>query len=534
MNIIESDFLVIGSGIAGLSFAVRAAKLGSVTIITKKEDTDSSTNYAQGGIACVMGDNDDFGLHIQDTLTCGAGLSKKEVVEIVVKEGPDLIRELIDWGVEFTTRNDEQNLDLGKEGGHSRRRIVHAKDLTGQEVERALLAKVRDFPNVQIFEHQVAIDFLFTNSTTNHRCVGVRAIDSISNEFRIYSAGMVLLATGGVGRVYLHTTNPPIATGDGVVMAYRSGAKIANMEFIQFHPTSLYQKSEVSRAFLISEAVRGEGAVLKTLDGNPFMEKYHPLGSLAPRDVVAQAIDKEMKQRGEPHVLLDITHREADFIKDHFPNIYKHCLSLNLDITKMAIPVVPAAHYSCGGVMTDEFGESTLPGLFATGEAACTGLHGANRLASNSLLEALVFSHRAFLRVSEQRVRYKRVPMGEINLQFPAQMIDESFEEVHLSHCTEELRRTMWDYVGIVRSTERLRLARRRTIMLAEEVEGFLRQGQISAALIELRNMVDCADMILQCAMERKESRGLHFTLDYPMRDDKNWKKDTVLVAGTS
>lgn len=529
-NLLESDFLVIGSGIAGLSFALRAAELGDVTIITKKEQCDSSTNYAQGGIACVMGDNDDFALHIQDTLVCGAGLCNEAVVETVVREGPDLVRALIDWGVEFTRKSSGDDLDLGQEGGHSRRRIVHAKDLTGQEVERALLEKARVSDRIQIFEHQVAIDLLFTESEHGRRCVGVRAIDSLSGEFRLYAAGMVLLATGGVGRVYLHTTNPTIATGDGVVMAYRAGAVIANMEFIQFHPTSLYQKEEVSRAFLISEAVRGEGGILRTLDGESFMQRYHPLACLAPRDVVARSIDNEMKHRGDPCVLLDLTHLEASFIKDHFPNIHRHCRDLGLDITKEPIPVVPAAHYSCGGILTDMDGQSSIPGLFATGEASCTGLHGANRLASNSLLEALVFSYRAFQKVASERSRFQRVAPTEIQLNFPAQIIDESFEAVRLRHCADELILTMWDYVGIVRSNERLRLARQRTKMLHSEIEGYFRRGLCSGSLVELRNMVQCADLIVRSALRRKESRGLHFNLDYPAANDKHCKKDTILT----
>ncbi len=533
-NLFESDFLVIGSGIAGLSFALRAAELGEVTVITKKEQCDSSTNYAQGGIACVMGGNDEFSLHIEDTLTCGAGLCKKDVVETVVREGPALIQALIDWGVEFTRKSGGDDLDLGREGGHSRRRIVHAKDLTGQEVERALLERVRLNDRIQIYEHQVAIDLLFAEQSQGRRCVGVRAIDSLSGDFRLYVAGMVLLATGGVGRVYLHTTNPPIATGDGVVMAYRAGAVIANMEFIQFHPTSLYQKDEVSRAFLISEAVRGEGGVLRTLDGESFMQRYHPLACLAPRDVVARSIDNEMKHRGDPCVLLDLTHLQADFIKDHFPNIHKHCLGLGLDITKEPIPVVPAAHYSCGGVLTDLDGQSSISGLFATGEASCTGLHGANRLASNSLLEALVFSNRAFLKIASQQERFQRVAASEIQLDFPALVIDESFEAVRLRHCAEELVRTMWDYVGIVRSNERLHLARQRTKMLQSEIDGYFRRGLCSGSLVELRNMVQCADLIVRSALRRKESRGLHFNLDYPAADDKHWKKDTILTLKQS
>jgi len=528
-NPVESDFLVIGSGIAGLSFALRAAEIGDVTIVTKKEDSDSSTNYAQGGIACVLGTEDDFSLHIEDTLTCGVGLCNSETVEIVVREGPDLVRELVDWGVEFTRASEGDAFDLGKEGGHSRRRIVHAKDLTGQEVERALLKRVGEHKNIRMFEHQVAIDFLLAGNKKEKRCAGIRAIDSLSNEFRLYTAGMVLLSTGGVGRVYQHTTNPPIATGDGIAMAYRAGVRLANMEFIQFHPTALYQEQPVSRAFLISEAVRGEGGILRTLDGKTFMEKYHPLGCLAPRDVVARSIDSEMKQRGDRHVLLDLTDMDADFIKDHFPNIYAHCKEVKLDITKEQIPVVPAAHYSCGGVMTDANGQTSLPGLFATGEVACTGLHGANRLASNSLLEALVFSHRAFLYAAGNEDVLTRVARRDIDLNFPTQVIDESFEVVRLRHCAEELRRTMWDYVGIVRSNERLRLARHRTRMLGKEIHEYLKRGHCSGALVELRDMVLCADLIIQGALKRKESRGLHFTLDYPTTNDKHWKKDTII-----
>jgi len=530
---IKTDFLVLGSGIAGLSFAIKAAELGTVAIVTKKEKSESNTNYAQGGIAAVQDAADSFEYHIRDTLLCGAGLCKEDVVEFVVREGPERIKELIEWGVEFTKAKQGSSTvyDLGREGGHSMRRVLHAKDLTGREIERALNEKASTNPNIQVYENYLAVDLIMMSSLLEKeadspdRCLGAYVFDINRNEVHTFVAKYVVLATGGAGKVYLITTNPDIATADGIAMAYRAGARIANMEFIQFHPTCLYHPD--AKSFLISEAVRGEGGILKLKSGETFMERYHPMNSLAPRDVVAKAIDRELKKSGDDFVLLDISHKESEFIINRFPNIYNKCLEFGIDMTREAIPVVPAAHYICGGVVVNRHGETSINGLFALGEVSCTGLHGANRLASNSLLEAIVFAHRAFLRISglpPQR--------GEDSFIIPPwgqQQAIESDESIVVSHNWDEVRRCMWNYVGIVRSDKLLERAERRIDLISREIDEYYRRFFITKDLIELRNITTAAMLIVQCAMMRKESRGLHYNIDYPESNDENWRKDTCI-----
>lgn len=527
---ILSDFLVIGSGIAGLSYALRVAEMGTVSIVTKKESAESNTNYAQGGIAAVIGSDDRFAFHIDDTMKAGGFLCHRDVVEMVVKEGPARIKDLMDVGVQFTAN--QMGIDLGREGGHSHHRIVHAADLTGKEIERALLAKVTSHPNISIFENHISIDLITehhlfkteTPSKNSTHCWGAYVLDVEKNTVKTFLATTTLLATGGTGHVYLHTTNPLIATGDGVAMAYRAGARIANMEFIQFHPTTLYNSG--SPSFLISEAVRGYGAILRNTKNEDFMSKYDSRGALAPRDIVARAIDAELKRSGDECVYLDIRHLNGDKTKQHFPNIYQRCLTHGIDITKDLIPVVPGAHYMCGGVVTDKNGATSISGLYAIGEVAMTGLHGANRLASNSLLEAVVYSHRSAQTMKENgkgNTIPPNVPewdeSGTVN----------SEEWVLISHNRKEIQQLMWDYVGIVRSNHRLERAKRRINLILNEVKDFYKRTKVSEGLIELRNLSYVADMIIRSALERKESRGLHYTTDYPFVDDKNWLKDTVI-----
>ncbi|MBN2397640.1 MAG: L-aspartate oxidase [Deltaproteobacteria bacterium] len=529
------DFLVLGSGIAGLSFAIKVADLGSVAVVTKKNKVESNTNYAQGGIAAVIDNDDSFESHIQDTLKSGAGLCKEDVVRFVVTEGPERIRELIEWGVQFTkTKNSQENAyDLGREGGHSRRRVLHAGDLTGREVERALIEKATSKKNITIYENFFAIDLirrsdLIDDEEVRDRCLGAYVFDVDRDVVHTFRAKFIMLATGGSGKVYLITTNPDIATGDGVAMAYRAGAEIANMGFIQFHPTCLYHPE--AKSFLISEAVRGEGGVLRLKDGFTFMEKYHPMKSLAPRDVVAQAIDTELKKSGDEYVHLDITHRDREFLMERFPYIYGRCLEFGIDMAVDPIPVVPAAHYQCGGVLVNPFGETTIEGLFASGEVACTGLHGANRLASNSLLESVVFAHRSFKRAQEL------LPTAEDDtISIPPwdpKGATESDESIVVSNNWEEIRMCMWNYVGIVRSNKRLERAKRRIDMIMGEIEEYYHNFTITTNLLELRNIATVASIIIECSRLRKESRGLHYNLDYPDRDDVNWLRDTVVKKG--
>jgi len=532
-----TDFLVIGSGIAGLSFSLKAAQYGTVTIITKKERAESNTNYAQGGLAAVLSPDDSFELHIEDTKKAGAGLCHDDVVELLVRNGPARVRELIDWGVEFSRRHPPQNhqFDLGREGGHSRNRIVHAKDLTGKVVEQSLLEATKRHPNITILEQNLAIDLITehhlgqkaTGPNQPLHCWGAYVLDETSRQIHQFLARATVLATGGCGQVYQHTTNPEIATGDGIAMAYRAGAKIANLEFMQFHPTTLYHPQ--AKSFLISEAVRGFGAKLKTQNGTTFMEKYHPMAELAPRDIVARAIDAELKKRGEEFVYLDITHKNPEEIKSRFPHIYENCLKFNIDITAQPIPVVPAAHYMCGGVVTDIQGRTNIENLYACGEVACTGVHGANRLASNSLLEAVVFAHQVYESVVSKKQQLPEVSFPNIPVWNDEGTFNQE-EWVLISHDKEEVQSLMWDYVGIVRSNLRLQRALRRINLIAREVENFYKKTKITAGLIELRNLVQVARLIINCALYRKESRGLHYTTDYPERDDKHWLKDTILI----
>lgn len=540
----ESDFLVIGSGVAGLMYALKVADYGTVTIVTKRDVKESNTAYAQGGIASVIAQTDSFDAHIQDTLDSGDGICNKSVVEMVVKAAPDRIQELIDLGVRFNKNKDSSkapaddldlDLDLCREGGHSHNRIVHADDLTGEAIEEALVDQAKNHKNITLFEDHIAID-LITRSTrlqrgtivTTHEdyCYGAYVLDRHANTISTFCANAIVLATGGAGKVYAYTTNPDVATGDGIAMAYRAGATMANLEFVQFHPTCLYHPE--AKNFLISEAVRGDGAILINAAGHRFMETYSPLKELACRDVVARAIDTELKKSGDESVFLDISHKDPDHIKSRFPNIYEKCLGFGIDITKDPIPVVPAAHYMCGGVATDIYGRTNIQRLFTIGETACTGLHGANRLASNSLLEALVYAHTAAEKSIADMKSVDFEPSPKLPPWDDLDAID-SDEVIMVSHSWDAVRRIMWNYVGIVRSDKRLERAKRRIDMIQSEINEYYWDFKITPDLIELRNITTVAELIIQCATHRKESRGLHYNIAYPDKNDLNWNKDTVL-----
>lgn len=532
-NDLGFDFLVIGSGIAGASLALKLAQLGSVAIVCKETLGETNTRYAQGGIASVFLEHDSYESHTQDTLVAGAGLCHEDVVRKVVGAGPSAIRELIELGVQFTPsdgKSPDFEYHLTREGGHSARRIIHADDMTGMAVQKTLSDKILKNPNISVFEFHTCIDLIVTDKAcpdfSRNRALGAYVLDEKQREVRSFLAKCTFLATGGHGKLYLYTSNPDIASGDGIAMAWRAGARVANLEFMQFHPTCLYSAKE--KNFLITEAIRGEGGILLSRKGDRFMERVDSRKELAPRDIVARAIDAEIKRTGEQFVHLDISHKPADFIIQHFPNIYSTCLDLGIDITKEPIPVVPAAHYSCGGVVTDSRGRTGIKSLWALGEVACTGLHGANRLASNSLLEGLTFAAFIFEDVQSLWENIKsnalpKVPKWQLG------KACEPDEMTVVSQLWDEIRRTMWNYVGIVRSDKRLARADARIRQISEEIENYYWDVVPSRALIEVRNLAATAALTVKCARARKESRGIHFSLDYPLLDDSSFRKDTVL-----
>lgn len=517
----RTDFLVIGSGIAGLFFALKASKFGKVTIVTKAGLEDSNTRYAQGGIAAVFTEPDNFEKHIRDTLVAGDGLCNEDVVRMVVQEAPERIRDLVEMGVPFDRREDG-SFDLAKEGGHTEYRILHAKDRTGEAIQKTLMEKVKNDPNIEIFERHFAIEILTQHHLgeeikKNHpgiKCYGAYVADLQNQKVWTFLSKVTVMATGGLGNVYLTTTNPEIATGDGVAMVYRAKGVVENMEFIQFHPTSLYDP-EHRPSFLITEALRGYGAVLKNMAGEKFMNRYDSRGSLAPRDIVARAIDNEMKIWGDDHVWLDCTHLDSAGLKDHFPNVYEHCLSRGIDITKDMIPVVPAAHYSCGGIKVDTDGQSNIDRLYALGEVSSTGLHGANRLASNSLIEAVVYAHRAARHASK---RINKLPYEEKIPDWDYKGTTHLEEMVLISQSLKEVQMIMSNYVGIVRSNLRLDRALVRLEILYKETENLYKRSLISQKICELRNLINVGYLIIKMAKNRKESIGLHYSIDYPKR----------------
>ncbi len=527
---IHTDHLVVGSGIAGLMLAHKLGQKHKVVIIAKESLSENNSRYAQGGIASVLSPEDSFDKHITDTLEAGAGLCHPDIVEEVVKAGPEAIRELIELGVKFTHLNegdkDDPRYHLTLEGGHSARRIIHADDLTGAEVVRALGEAIKKNPNIMIYENMFAIDLITSDKVRpdfkQNFCLGAYVFKRDTREIYQIRSKATHLCAGGHGKVYLYTSNPDVATGDGLAMGWRAGCKVANLEFMQFHPTCLYSQKE--KTFLISEAVRGEGAILKTAEGRPFMQDYHPLESLAPRDIVARAIDSEIKKSSVPYVYLDARGIGEARIKERFPNIYKVCLAQGIDMSKEMLPVVPAAHFSCGGLVTDDWGHTSVTNLFAIGEVACTGLHGANRLASNSLLEAVVFAKRVAAFVEKEGL----VPAPEVpDAPWRSTASIEPDEVVVLTHTWDEIRRMMWNYVGIVRSDKRLQRAYTKITAIRQELESFYWDNQIDVSLLEVRNLADVAFLTIRCALKRKESRGIHFTIDYPKTAEQ--PVDTVI-----
>jgi len=528
-SIIKSDYLVIGNGIAGLSFALKVAEHGKVNIVSKKSAEESNTRYAQGGIAAVTSSSDSPTKHIKDNMIAGAGLCHEDAVKFSVGEAPERIKDLIDWGVNFS-KNGNNSFDLAKEGGHSEHRILHAADMTGSEVQRALLNRAKEHPNIELFENHIAIDIITEHHVLGNLqsafniCFGAYVLCENKQHVLSFQSNYTIIATGGASNVFRHSTNPEVATGDGVAMAYRAGVRIANMEFVQFHPTSLYDSGK--RSFLISEALRGFGGKLVNNSGEYFMPKYDERADLAPRDIVARGIDAEMKKSRKDCVYLDMRHLDAEQVKIRFPNIFEHCKkNIGIDISKDPIPVVPAAHYFCGGIMTSLTGQTSMQNLFALGEAAHTGLHGANRLASNSLMEGLAFSNNAALKMIRKRTRN----FGSVIIpEWDESGIDDEQEWVLTRHNKKEIQNIMWDYVGIIRSKKQLNRARRRIHVIYQEVEDYYKKSKISSELVELRNLSAIAFLIITSALRRNESRGLHFMTDYPAKSDK-YLKDTII-----
>jgi len=527
---LDHDVLILGSGAAGLSLALRLPAHLRAAIVTKRDLTEGNTLYAQGGISAVLHETDSIASHIEDTLNAGAGLCDPGVVQVVVERGPDNVRWLLEQGVQFTRDKQAHGslaYHLTREGGHSHRRVVHAADATGREVEMTLAAMVRARPNVEIFENHIAIDLITAAKlgAAENRCLGAYVLDRAGQRVKTCRARFVVLATGGASKVYLFTSNPDVSTGDGIAIGWRAGCGVANMEFMQFHPTCLYHPQ--AKSFLITEALRGEGARLLLPDGSRFMPRFDERAELAPRDIVARAIDHEMKRLGAECVYLDISHRPRELIQEHFPTIYTRCLGFGIDITRQPIPVVPAAHYTCGGVLCDINAQTDVPGLYAIGETAYTGLHGANRMASNSLLECLVFAELAAAHIQEMA---PRIPAPPATAPWDESRVTDSDEEVVVAHNWDELRRFMWDYVGIVRSNKRLERAKRRVDLLRYEIREYYSSFRVTNDLLELRNLVEVADLIIRSAQHRRESRGLHYNIDFPKRDDAVQRSATVLI----